>query len=139
MYGVSRKPVRFLINPLSFVSSIKERPGRDIEGLIWIEGILGSIQEINTSPSTSRNTPTLPAHRFCCGMKSTLNGGSEGESKDCGKCSFSQVKNMSGFSVPSFLPLSPYPRLELSPRNTLCPAPADVVEVKVWAPLGATS
>ena len=34
MYGVFRQPVRFLINPLSFVSSIKERPGRDIEGLI---------------------------------------------------------------------------------------------------------
>lgn len=69
MYGVSRKPVRFLINPLSFVSSIKERPGRDIEELIWIEGILGGIQEINISPSTSRNTPTLPAHKFCMEWK----------------------------------------------------------------------
>lgn len=60
-------------------------------------------------------------------------------SKDCGQCSFSHVRYVSGFSVPSFLPLSPYPGLKLGPRNTLHPAPADVVEVKVWAPPGATS
>lgn len=61
------------------------------------------------------------------------------ESKDCGTCSFSQVRNASGFSVPSFLSLSPCPKLELSPRNTLSPATADVVEEKVEAHPGATS